>query len=183
MGRALCELVEHLPADGLPSHGTTNATIVVTIDEHKLRNELGEATLDTGWSISASEARRLACNAGIFPMVLSGASTVLDLGMSERLFDRYQRLALAHRDGGCVFPRCERPPAWCEAHHCRAWSRAGATNRDNGALLCSFHHHLIHQGDWQIRIGSDGIPEAVPPPWVDPEQQPIRHHRFTPKLE
>ena len=133
--------------------------------------------------ISTSEARRLACNAGIVPMVLAGESKVLDLGMSRRLFTRYQRLALAHRDQGCVFPRCARPAAWCEAHHCRSFSDGGPTDIGNGALLCSFHHHLVHHGDWQIQIATDGIPEAIPPPWVDPHRRPIRHHRFTPKIE
>ncbi|MGA9344951.1 MAG: DUF222 domain-containing protein, partial [Nocardioidaceae bacterium] len=30
LGRALCELIEHLPTDGHPQHGVANATIVVT---------------------------------------------------------------------------------------------------------------------------------------------------------
>jgi hypothetical protein len=93
---------------------------------------------------------------------------VLDLGMAARLFTRYQRLALATRDRRCVFPRCDRPPAWCEAHHCRFYSDSGPTDLDNGALLCSFHHHLLHQGDWQIKIAADGIPEAIPPPGSTP---------------
>ncbi len=33
LGRALCELIEHLPTDGHPQHGVANATIVVTVDE------------------------------------------------------------------------------------------------------------------------------------------------------
>ncbi len=72
LGRALCELIEHLPTDGHPQHGVTNATIVVTIDEAKLRAGAGEALLDTGGSLSVGETRRLACNAGILPIVLVG---------------------------------------------------------------------------------------------------------------
>ena len=47
-------------------------------------------------------------------------------------------------------------------------------------LLCSFHHHLIHQADgWQVRIGADGFPEFIPPVHIDPDQQPRRniYHR------
>lgn len=150
----------------------------MTIDHTKLRDGLGAATLDTGSDISAGEARRVACNAGLLPIVLAGDSKVLDLGQSRRPFDRYQRLALAQRDKGCVFPRCGRPAAWCEAHHLLEWARGGPTDVVNGCLLCSFHHHLIHAGDWQMRIGPDGIPEAIPPPWVDHARQPIRHTRF-----
>jgi hypothetical protein len=65
--------------------------------------------LDTGGPISTGQARRLACNAAIVPMVLAGDSTILDLGTSRRLFDRHQRLALRARDKGCIWPSCDRP--------------------------------------------------------------------------
>ncbi len=35
LGRALCELIEHLPVDGHPQHGVANAAIVVTVDENQ----------------------------------------------------------------------------------------------------------------------------------------------------
>ena len=181
LGRALCELIEHLPVDGHPQHGVANATIVVTVDETKLRAGAGEATLDTGGAISVGETRRLACNAGLLPMVLAGGSKILDLGTSRRLFDRYQRLALATRDQGCVFPGCERPPAWTEAHHRIPWSEGGPTDLDNGCLLCSFHHHLIHQGEWDLNLAPDGITEVIPPTRIDPQRRPIRHQRFKPR--
>jgi len=113
LGRAFVELLEHLPADALPQHGVANASIVVTIDATTLATGIGEATLNTGTTLSAAEARRLACNSGLLPIVLDGPSKILDLGMSQRLFDRYQRLALAARDQGCVWAGCDRPPAWC----------------------------------------------------------------------
>ena len=39
---------------------------------------------------------------------------------------------------------------------------------DNGAVVCGFHHTLIHQGDWTMRMGKDGHPEVIPPTWIDP---------------
>jgi hypothetical protein len=131
--------------------------------------------------VSVSEARRLACNAGLLPMVLGGQSKVLDLGMSQRLFDRYQRIALARRDGGCVFYTCDRPPAWSQAHHVVKWSAGGPTDLANGALLCGFHHRLAHQGEWQVVIAADGVPEVIPPERVDPRRRPIRHSRLKPR--
>ncbi len=183
LGQAFCELIEHLPADGHPHHGVTNASIVVTVDETKLRTGAGEATLDTGGAISIGQTRRLACNAGLLPMVLAGDSRILDLGTTKRLFDRYQRIAMTVRDQGCVFPGCERPPAWTEAHHRIPWSRGGPTDIDNGCLLCSFHHHLIHQGEWDLTLAPDGITEILPPARIDPERRPIRHQRFKPRTE
>ncbi|MDQ3484596.1 MAG: HNH endonuclease [Actinomycetota bacterium] len=178
LGRAFCELIEHLPTDQLPQHGVTNATLVVTIDSDKLACGVREATLATGGSISAGEARRLACNAGLLPLMLDGESRILDLGRAKRCFDRYQRIALAVRDQGCVFPGCDRPPAWCEAHHPKAWKDAGPTDLSNGCLLCSFHHHLVHQGQWAVVMATDGVPDIVPPARVDPRQHPLRHERF-----
>ncbi len=183
MGRAFVELLEHLPTDQLPKHGAANASIVVTIDDEKLKTAVGEATLTTGTTISAAQARRLACNAGLLPMVLGGDSAILDLGLTQRLFDRYQRITLAVRDQGCIFPGCDRPPAWTEAHHIDSWLDGGPTNLSNGCLLCHFHHHLIHQGEWAVVMATDGIPEIIPPTRIDPDQQPTRHQRFKQRRE
>jgi hypothetical protein len=181
MGQAFAELIEHLPTDAFPQHGAANCTLVVTIDETKLRTGLGEATLDTGGTLSVAETRRLACNATIMAMVLSGDSHILDLGRGQRLFTRPQRLALAHRDQGCIFPSCQRPPAWCHAHHLKAWTQHGPTNLDNGCLVCPFHHTLLHQGQWHAVMAPDGIIDIIPPTHIDPHQQPIRHERFKPR--
>ena len=64
-GLAFCELVEHLPTDRL--HGKVAATLVVQLDKRVLDGVLRAAGLDTGGRISAGEARRLACGAGLLP--------------------------------------------------------------------------------------------------------------------
>jgi hypothetical protein len=118
MGQALCELLERVPAHRLPSTGGTSATVVVLLDYDTLRTGLGAAHLDTGQAISAAQARRLACTAGIVPAVyqhaLGGPSVVLDLGRRTRLHTETQRLALTVRDHGCTADTCDRPPAWTE---------------------------------------------------------------------
>jgi hypothetical protein len=181
LGRALAELLEHLPVDGLPQHGVASATVVVTMTLEQLLGGLGETILDTGTAMSAGQARRLACNAALIPAVLDGEGRVLDLGSSRRLFDRHHRLALALRDGGCVFPGCGREPKWTEAHHILEWSRGGPTDLTNGCLLCPFHHHLIHSGEWAATMAADGKPEIIPPKRIDPDQKPIRHARLKPR--
>ena len=178
LGRALCELLEHLPADAMPSHGGLASTVTINIDLDKLRDQIGRATLSTGDEMSASQARRFACNANLIPIVLDGDSQILDLGLSKRLHNRYQRIAIANRDQGCVWRGCDRPPAWCEVHHPEWWSHGGPTDLANGALFCFFHHHLLHNGEWDCRVADDGIPEVIPPPRIDPQQKPMRHRRF-----
>ncbi len=178
LGRAMCELVEHLPQEAYPQAGGLAATVTINIDLDGLTDRIKRATLSTDTEMSASQARRFACNAGLLPVVLDGDSKILDLGTSARLHDRYQRIALGKRDGGCCWKGCDRPPAWCEAHHLTPFSRGGPTTVENGALFCFFHHHLLHDTDWQARLAPDGIVEVIPPPRIDPQRRPLRHARF-----
>ncbi|MGI8522281.1 MAG: DUF222 domain-containing protein [Nocardioides sp.] len=148
-GEAFCALLEQLPADGLPVHGGTATSVMVTIDVESLRSGLGLAETSTGETITAQEARRLACMASILPVVLGGAGEILDLGRARRLFSPGQRKAMAIRDRHCRAEGCDIPAAWCEAHHAAPpWSKGGRTDLDDGVLLCSFHHHRAHDARW-----------------------------------
>ncbi len=82
LGMGFVELIEHLPTDGWSG---VNTSLVVTMELRHLVDGLGSAHLDTGVAMSAGQARRLACEAGIIPAVLGGPSEVLDLGRSMRL--------------------------------------------------------------------------------------------------
>src|SRR3954467_13823741 len=67
-GRAFCELIERYPADQLPQTGGVSATVVVTMTLEAVEGRLEQAALlDTGERITASTARRLACEAGVIP--------------------------------------------------------------------------------------------------------------------
>jgi Domain of unknown function (DUF222) len=143
-------LLERIPDHWLPQHGGTTTTVVVTIDQGRLTQELATAGLTTGTPITASEARRLACGAGILPVVLDGHSQPLDLGRAKRLFSPAQRKALAVRDRECRAEGCDTPAAWCEAHHLDPWSSGGKTDLDHGVLLCSFHHHRAHDTRYHL---------------------------------
>ena len=98
------------------------------------------------------------------PPALGGApGQPLDVGRSSRVVTPAQRQALAVRDGGCVFPGCSRPLAWCEGHHVWHWLDGGPTDLDNLALLCRAHHRAVHEGGWQLIRGPDGRFTATPP--------------------
>ena len=122
----------------------------------------------------------MACQAGLIPVVLGGAGQVLDLGRERRLFAGPLRRAIIARDGGCAFPGYDRPPRWRQAHHIHPWIDGGSTSLNNAALLCGHHHRIIHQNEWQVRINpADGLPEFVPPSYVDQLRRPRRntYHR------
>ncbi|MEJ7633172.1 DUF222 domain-containing protein [Aeromicrobium sp.] len=179
IGWAFLELIEHLPTAALPQAGGLPAVVTIETSLDTLISGLGTAGLSTGDEISAGEARRLACNAGIIPVVMGGDSTILDMAPTRRLHDRHQRHAIVKRDGGCCWKGCERPPAWCEVHHPEPYAGGGPTTVDNGALFCFIHHHLLHDADWHARLAPDGVIEVIPPERIDPHQRPLRHARHT----
>ncbi|NYG06459.1 hypothetical protein BJ986_000946 [Phycicoccus badiiscoriae] len=105
--------------------------------------------------MSASEARRLACNAGLVPAVLDGASLPLDLGRAERFFTEAQRVALATRYDACAAFGCDRPYAWCELHHEDPWHRGGKTDLALAVPLCGHHHRRAHDPIYHHRVITD----------------------------
>ncbi len=143
LGRAFTELIQRYPTKDLPKAGGVNATVVVTMTLDALLGGLKAARLDTGESISAGQARRLACEAGIIPAVLGGKSQVLDLGRTRRFHTGAQRIAKTLEQGGCTAEGCDWPPGLCHLHHPIPWSRGGGTDND-GLLLCPRHHARAH---------------------------------------
>ncbi len=155
MGQAFAEYVERYPADRIPDAGGVPASLVITMDLEKLLQGLGAGVLDDGGRISATEARRLACEAGIIPAVLGGKSQPLDVGRKKRFHTIAQRIAMAIRDGGCTAEGCDYPPGLCHAHHDIAWGRGGDTNVQDGRLLCPRHHSLAHNPRYNTtRLGT-----------------------------
>jgi hypothetical protein len=166
-----------LGTDILSTSGGEPIQLVITAGFDRVTRQLGAGMLDTGVRLSPSVVRRLACDAQILPAILGGQSQVLDVGRQRRLYSGAVRRALNLRDGGCAFPGCDRPSSWCQGHHILGWLDHGPTDLDNGVLLCGHHHRLIHCGDWEVRLGADGLPEFLPPAWLDPERKPRRNNR------
>ncbi|SNY46092.1 HNH endonuclease signature motif containing protein [Paractinoplanes atraurantiacus] len=176
----ICKLA--LRTTELPEDGGEPPQVAVTIPYQPLTRTLGTATTDTGERLSATTARRMACDARLLPVVLGGEGQVLDLGRTRRLASGSLRRALHIRDRGCAFPSCDRPPRWTDCHHLVGWNDGGPTSLDNLVLLCRRHHRLVHHPTmgWQIRLGPDGHPDFIPPPTIDPDRRPRRnqfHHR------
>ena len=148
MGQGFARLLETIDPAALPRHGGDATTINVVISLEELRKDLGIATLGydetNGATISAAEARRMACNATIIPWVLGGDSEVLDAGRGSRFFQPIQRKAMRLQQKCCQAEGCDMPPEWCDAHHLEPWAAGGKTDLKDGALLCPHHHRLAH---------------------------------------
>jgi hypothetical protein len=182
LGEAFADVVSLASRSGdLPSEAGERPHISVTVDIGTLRRGVGHAVLDGDLFLSAAQARRIACDAKVIPVVMGGDSEVLDLGRTKRTVSVAQRKALHARDRGCAFPGCSRPPKWCDAHHVKFWADGGATDLDNLILLCRAHHTLVHHSQWQITMGG-GIPTFIPPRHVDPAQRPRQNLLHRPPL-
>ncbi|WP_049822501.1 HNH endonuclease signature motif containing protein [Arthrobacter sp. H41] len=164
-----------LSTDGLPAAGGHRPQVMVTISYSDLVGEMeraGHAVF--GQQISARSIRKLACDADIIPLVLGGQGQILDIGRAQRLFPAHMRRGLVARDKGCAYPDCSIPATWCEAHHIVPWAKGGTTSITDGVLLCSRHHHVIHEGNWIVE-SRQGIPWFKPPEYLDPARAPRRN--------
>ena len=107
-------------------------------------------------------------------IVLTGKGQPLDVGRATRAIpDGLLRRAVAARDRGCAHPGCGRPVSWTHCHHIVPWELGGETKLSNLVMLCAAHHRQIHSTEWVVRI-RDGLPEFIPPKWLDFEQKPRR---------
>ncbi|GLY40281.1 hypothetical protein Amsp01_063040 [Amycolatopsis sp. NBRC 101858] len=140
----------------------------------------GRAILGDHGTISAAEARIHACDCRLIPAVLGTTSDPLDLGRQRRLISTPLRRALYLRDRGCAFPGCHRPPRHCQGHHIRHWADGGPTELGNLVLMCAHHHRLLHRSGWQVRIAADGLPEFLPPAFLDRRRKPRRNNLHQP---
>lgn len=124
---------------------------------------------DRGTTVAGTVIDRNMCALGTIEITTDRHGNPLNLGREARLFTPAQRLTLAARDGGCIWPGCDRPASYTEAHHIDAYAAdQGRTDIDRGCLLCRHHHmHLHARGDTITRNGH-GPFVLHPPPGEGP---------------
>lgn len=72
------------------------------------------------------------------------------------------RRAVNARDQGCRFPACgER--RFIDVHHVRHRAHGGTNELGNLLQLCWFHHRLVHEGGWGLRLDGTGEVFATKP--------------------
>jgi hypothetical protein len=141
---------------GHPMSGTggDRFQVIVHLDQDVLGPDGALAgTLEDGTHLSAEALRRVACDCGL--VAAGAAGEALNIGRRTRTIPPAIRRALMLRHRGCAFPGCTHT-RFLHGHHIRHWLHGGETSVDNVALLCTFHHHLVHEGGWTIARGADG---------------------------
>ena len=138
-----------------------------------LENRARAALLDFGGTLTPESLRMLCCDAAVVPIVLDGAGQPLDVGRATRTIPDGLRRAVAARDRGCAHPGCDRPPSWCECHHIVPWERGGRDEAVEPGHAVPGPPPADPPTEWICRI-RDGLPEFIPPAWIDPERRPRR---------
>jgi hypothetical protein len=143
---------ESLGADGDP------VELAVHVDAATLAHDQIQerCELDDGPSLAPETMRRLGCDASV-ARIIERDGRPLSVGRRKRTVPTPLRRALRSRDGGCRFPGCTHR-RFLHAHHIQHWARGGPTSLDNLVQLCSYHHHLVHEGGFSVeRRGKHGL--------------------------
>lgn len=156
--------------DRLTAHGNCRASADISRAVERALHP-GAVCDDHDHPVDGTLVDLLACDTRITRIICDAAGIPIDVGRTHRLATRAQRRALRNRDGGCAFPGCERPPAWCDAHHIIPWTIGGPTDIDNLVLLCRRHHSMMHTNQpWVVHIE----PTTRQPVFTRPDGTPAR---------
>jgi hypothetical protein len=139
-------------AGGVKPH----VTMIVTPETVQGCDGAAAADLSFGAVVGANWAQRFSCDAEIARVIFGPAGEVLDSGRSSRTFTAAQIRAIIARDRTCVWPGCDAPPGWCDAHHIVHWANGGPTSVENGVLLCGRHHDRVHIYGHPIEVDERG---------------------------
>lgn len=160
--RTLAQLRADVAGEVLTGEGTpfeVGVTVSVTVPVLTAMGESDEPGFLHGYGpIDAETARRMAAKAPSFHRILTHpvSSAILDVDRTSYRVPADLRRWLAARDGGCVFPGCNRGPESCDIDHTIAWEHGGTTEVDNLSHLCRHHHRLKHQTKWALSRDAGG---------------------------
>ena len=98
--------------------------------------------------ITGAEARRLACDASLRPLIVDRQGRLVAMLPKVRTIHSALRRAVFMRDRRCRFGGCR--SRIDEVHHIVYYRQGGPTVLSNLVGLCWHHHHLVHDTGWQI---------------------------------
>jgi hypothetical protein len=146
----------YLAGNAGTGNGGERFQVMLHVDQDPLAPDGALAgTLDDGTRVSAETLRRVACDCGLVAVGHDKTATTMSIGRRSRSIPPAIRRALLLRDRGCAFPGCTHN-RFLHGHHIQHWLHGGKTSLDNLSLLCSHHHHLVHEGGWSVERTADG---------------------------
>ncbi|NEA25907.1 HNH endonuclease signature motif containing protein [Actinomadura bangladeshensis] len=146
-------------------HRATKVTVICDLDT--LTGGTAPARLPDGTPIPAEQARRIALNAGVSPLLLGRGNLPLYLGRTERFATPAQRRVLETLYSTCAVHGCNVPGTLCEIDHVDGWALGSPTDIDQLALTCGWHNRYKHSNPDSLKItkSPDGrYTYRLPPP-------------------
>jgi hypothetical protein len=154
---ALVEACRSVLENGLRSGGDKpHVNVLLHVDERVLEDPGAEgcSSIEGIGAVSSHTARRLACDAGISPLIYRMDGRVEAEGKT-RSIPRQMRRAVLARDEGCRWPGCTKR-RFVDVHHVVFWSNGGRTTPSNLVSICRFHHRLVHEGGYRLETRDSG---------------------------
>ncbi len=147
----------------LGEHPPPDHAVVVHIDSEVVEGlEAGNGALPNGMQLPRDSILRLLCDGQIEFHVDGPDGATIGIGRTSRRIPRWLARRIHHRDAGiCRFPGCGRRIR--HVHHVAHWRDGGATDAANLIGLCWEHHHLVHEGGWDVLGHADGELTFVSP--------------------
>ena len=108
-----------------------------------------------GVPVPVATMHRYCCEAAITAVIVEADGTVRRLTAEPRLANRAQRRVLAAMYSTCAHPHCTVAFSKCRIHHVDWYEHGGLTVIDNMLPLCEQHHHLVHEGRWNLTMTPD----------------------------
>ncbi|MUN42826.1 HNH endonuclease signature motif containing protein [Actinomadura litoris] len=138
---------------GVLAGGHTATKVTVICDLETLTGGDAPARLTDGTPIPAEQARRIALNAGVSPLLLGRGNLPLYLGHRRRFASAAQRQVLETLYSTCAVQGCEVPGTLCEVDHVDGWALGDSpTDIDRLALCCGWHNRFKHANPAQLQI-------------------------------
>ena len=99
--------------------------------------------------IDTETVQEISCDATVAVAVDDDVGHTMYEGRARRFPTGAQRREVMRRDRHCRFPGCANV-TFADVHHIVPWKLGGLSDLDNLALMCRFHHGVVHRNGWTM---------------------------------
>lgn len=155
--------------------------VSISVDASTVKTGVPHAVNDDDQQLlDPSCADSYLCDCVIHAILRDANGAPIGFGRSRYTVPRKLFRQVAARDGGCRFPGCNRRVRHCDAHHIKYWREGGETDYENLVLLCSRHHHVVHQQRLDLKLLPTGQLDVT---WRDGRHRTSQPRGAPPKLQ
>jgi hypothetical protein len=168
----------YLATAAVPTTSPEHYLVIIHVDESVLVDDGdGRCHIEGGPALSADTVRRLLCGASMVWLAEDANGNPVAISDKTHDIPTSVRRAVRARDKGCVFPngnggRCGMAAAYSHVHHVTHRAHGGAHTVTNCRTLCSYHHHLVHEGGFTMTLDDKGAVQVCRPDGTPMPNQP-----------